>query len=43
LVLEGGGLRGAFVAGALAELQDAGRLEFSPSFATSAGAASPPI
>jgi predicted patatin/cPLA2 family phospholipase len=40
LVLEGGGLRGAFVAGALAELQDAGGLEFSHVFATSAGAAS---
>jgi predicted patatin/cPLA2 family phospholipase len=40
LVLEGGGLRGAFVAGALSELNLAGRLEFSHIFATSAAAAS---
>jgi len=40
LVLEGGGLRGAFVAGALAELAASGKLQFSHIFATSAGAAS---
>lgn len=40
LVLEGGGLRGAFVAGALAELENARRFAFSHVFATSAGAAS---
>jgi predicted patatin/cPLA2 family phospholipase len=40
LVLEGGGLRGAFVAGALAELESSRRLRFSHIFATSAGAAS---
>lgn len=39
LVLEGGGLRGAFVAGALAEFERAG-IRFSHIFATSAGAAS---
>lgn len=40
LVLEGGGLRGAFVAGALAELESSRKLRFSHIFATSAGAAS---
>lgn len=40
LVLEGGGLRGAFVAGALAELDDSSGLRFSHIFATSAAAAS---
>lgn len=40
LVLEGGGLRGAFVAGALAELERAPSLFFSHIFATSAAAAS---
>jgi predicted patatin/cPLA2 family phospholipase len=40
LVLEGGGLRGAFVAGALAELEGAASLRFSHVFATSAAAAS---
>jgi predicted patatin/cPLA2 family phospholipase len=39
LVLEGGGLRGAFVAGALAELETRG-IVFDHIFATSAGAAS---
>jgi predicted patatin/cPLA2 family phospholipase len=39
LVLEGGGLRGAFVAGALAELEGNG-VQFDHIFATSAGAAS---
>jgi predicted patatin/cPLA2 family phospholipase len=39
LVLEGGGLRGAFVAGVLAELERHG-LRFDHIFATSAGAAS---
>ncbi len=39
LVLEGGGLRGAFVAGALAEFEAEG-LKFSHIFATSAAAAS---
>jgi predicted patatin/cPLA2 family phospholipase len=39
LVVEGGGLRGAFVAGALAELE-AQSLRFDHIFATSAGAAS---
>jgi predicted patatin/cPLA2 family phospholipase len=40
LVLEGGGLRGAFVAGALAELSTSPGVSFSHIFATSAGAAS---
>jgi predicted patatin/cPLA2 family phospholipase len=40
LVLEGGGLRGAFVAGALAELAACEGLGFSHIFATSAAAAS---
>jgi predicted patatin/cPLA2 family phospholipase len=40
LVLEGGGLRGAFVAGVLAELERSPRLAFSHIFATSAAAAS---
>jgi predicted patatin/cPLA2 family phospholipase len=40
LVLEGGGLRGAFVAGALAELERAQVLELGHIFATSAAAAS---
>ncbi len=40
LVLEGGGLRGAFVAGALAELEKRESLRFSHIFATSAAAAS---
>jgi predicted patatin/cPLA2 family phospholipase len=40
LVLEGGGLRAAFVAGALAELDQAGERSFTHVFATSAGAAS---
>lgn len=40
LVLEGGGLRGAFVAGALAELGASSTVRFSHIFATSAGAAS---
>lgn len=40
LVLEGGGLRGAFVAGVLAELERSRRLSFSHIFATSAAAAS---
>jgi len=40
LVLEGGGLRGAFVAGALAELQEQPSRAFTHIFATSAGAAS---
>jgi len=40
LVLEGGGLRGAFVAGALEELSRCGDLQFSHIFATSAAAAS---
>jgi predicted patatin/cPLA2 family phospholipase len=40
LVLEGGGLRGAFVAGALAELEGSPNLRFSHIFATSAAAAS---
>jgi predicted patatin/cPLA2 family phospholipase len=40
LVLEGGGLRGAFVAGALGELATCQALRFSHIFATSAAAAS---
>jgi predicted patatin/cPLA2 family phospholipase len=40
LVLEGGGLRGAFVAGALSELARCEGLRFSHIFATSAAAAS---
>jgi predicted patatin/cPLA2 family phospholipase len=40
LVLEGGGLRGAFVAGALGELAGCEGLRFSHIFATSAAAAS---
>jgi predicted patatin/cPLA2 family phospholipase len=40
LVLEGGGLRGAFVAGALGELATCEGLRFSHIFATSAAAAS---
>ena len=40
LVLEGGGLRGAFVAGVLAELERCRSLSFSHIFATSAAAAS---
>jgi len=40
LVLEGGGLRGAFVAGALGELARCEGLRFSDVFATSAAAAS---
>jgi predicted patatin/cPLA2 family phospholipase len=40
LVLEGGGLRGAFVAGALSELARCESLRFSDIFATSAAAAS---
>jgi predicted patatin/cPLA2 family phospholipase len=40
LVLEGGGLRGAFVAGALGELARCESLRFSHIFATSAAAAS---
>jgi predicted patatin/cPLA2 family phospholipase len=40
LVLEGGGLRGAFVAGVLAELERRRTLSFSHIFATSAAAAS---
>jgi predicted patatin/cPLA2 family phospholipase len=40
LVLEGGGLRGAFVAGALAELEASARLDLAQVFATSAAAAS---
>jgi predicted patatin/cPLA2 family phospholipase len=40
LVVEGGGLRGAFVAGALAELEAQCSLKFDHIFATSAGAAS---
>jgi len=40
LVLEGGGLRGAFVAGALGELATCEELRFSHIFATSAAAAS---
>jgi predicted patatin/cPLA2 family phospholipase len=40
LVLEGGGLRGAFVAGALGELAACEALRFSHIFATSAAAAS---
>lgn len=40
LVLEGGGLRGAFVAGVLAELDRCRSLRFSHVFATSAAAAS---
>jgi predicted patatin/cPLA2 family phospholipase len=40
LVLEGGGLRAAFVAGVLAELHQAGERSFTHIFATSAGAAS---
>lgn len=40
LVLEGGGLRGAFVAGALGELAACEELRFSHIFATSAAAAS---
>jgi predicted patatin/cPLA2 family phospholipase len=40
LVLEGGGLRGAFIAGALSELASCENLRFSHIFATSAAAAS---
>jgi len=40
LVLEGGGLRGAFVAGVLAEFERSGALRFSHVYATSAAAAS---